>query len=378
MKNSKGFTTLTITLVLISILVAVSAFIGKVLISDRRIVLNEIEYRVAFSAAEKGVAEAIVALKSDPDLRGDSVVSGAFSTAVSNISYTVDIGDVAIGVTRVESRAVADGGSTSFVSVELAETGILNPGSGEPPPITTSGTGTLKGTITVVANPNGGGIGVPVSVWSPQPIGGTGNYKTCGLHEYHYRNKCQDDADQYSNKDKDGGDVIDNDDEFPSTKDELMEYVFGETDWSKIESKATGFFTDCNSLSTAGSGFYIIDGNCDIKDQIGSKSAPILIVVRDGAFTMNATSSFYGYAYIEGQYKTTEKKKITLNGGAVFNGAMVISDPDVDIPAGTFDMVYDPDVLCIIKVCDDSVSGNNSFLKFSYIPGSWKDWEEAP
>lgn len=380
MKNSihGGFTTLVVTLILLSILVAVSAFIGKVLIADKRLTLNEIEYRVAMAAAEKGIAEAMAALKIDPSLRGLNVISGSFSSDMMNIDYVVDIESIDTGVARLSSEASSYNGTRAVVTVDAAETGMLNPNNGEPPPITTRGTGTLKGTITVVANPNGGGLGVPVSVWSSQPIGGTGDYKTCGLHEYRYRNKCGNSSEQYSNKNKDGGDIIDNDDEFPGTKEALMEYVFGEANWTIIESRASAFLSDCNSLSNVESGFYIVDGDCTISGSVGSKDAPLFIIVRDGKFQMNANSSFYGYAYIEGQYKTADKKKITLNGGAVFNGAMVISDPEVEVPAGTFDMVYDEDVLCVIKVCDSSVNANNPFLKFSYIPGSWKDWEGEP
>ena len=93
-KNSihGGFTTLVVTLILLSILVAVSAFIGKVLIADKRLTLNEIEYRVAMAAAEKGIAEAMAALKIDPSLRGLNVISKSPNVAarisLAAVGYT--------------------------------------------------------------------------------------------------------------------------------------------------------------------------------------------------------------------------------------------------------------------------------------------------
>jgi hypothetical protein len=52
------------------------------------------------------------------------------------------------------------------------------------PPITTSGTAGVTGTLQVVTNPNAGGPGVPVSVWTRVNVDKTGTTNTCYADEF--------------------------------------------------------------------------------------------------------------------------------------------------------------------------------------------------
>jgi hypothetical protein len=52
------------------------------------------------------------------------------------------------------------------------------------PPITASGTADVTGTLQVVTNPNSGGTGVPVSVWSRLDVDKTGTTNTCYADEF--------------------------------------------------------------------------------------------------------------------------------------------------------------------------------------------------
>lgn len=52
------------------------------------------------------------------------------------------------------------------------------------PPITTSGSAGVTGTLQVVTNPNAGGPGVPVSVWSRLDVDKTGTTNTCYADEF--------------------------------------------------------------------------------------------------------------------------------------------------------------------------------------------------
>lgn len=53
------------------------------------------------------------------------------------------------------------------------------------PPITVSGSISLVGTIQVVTNPNAGGTGVPVSLWTPQSLNGGGTGNSCYANEFY-------------------------------------------------------------------------------------------------------------------------------------------------------------------------------------------------
>jgi hypothetical protein len=52
------------------------------------------------------------------------------------------------------------------------------------PPITASGTAGVTGTLQIVTNPNAGGTGVPVSVWSRTDVQKTGTTNTCYADEF--------------------------------------------------------------------------------------------------------------------------------------------------------------------------------------------------
>lgn len=52
------------------------------------------------------------------------------------------------------------------------------------PPITTSGSAGVTGTLQIVTNPNAGGAGVPVSVWSRVDVEKTGTTNTCYADEF--------------------------------------------------------------------------------------------------------------------------------------------------------------------------------------------------
>ena len=53
------------------------------------------------------------------------------------------------------------------------------------PPLMAAGVLKGAGTATIVANPNSGGVGVPVSIWAQGPLdGNNGTWQTCQLDEY--------------------------------------------------------------------------------------------------------------------------------------------------------------------------------------------------
>ncbi|WP_298720063.1 pilus assembly PilX N-terminal domain-containing protein [uncultured Oceanisphaera sp.] len=378
MHKVNGFTTLTVTLMLVSILISVSVFIGKALVSEKRIALNEIEYRVAYAAAEKGVAEAMAMLKISG--AATTIPSGSISTSAATASYQVSIAqNVPVpGTKEIVSVATLPNGGETRISVQVAERSILNPSnSGPAAPLVVAGTLPANGTITIVGNPNGGGPGVPVSVWSNDAITLDGNAKTCSQQAY--LDGCTDDN-SYSNKVKAGPDVVANDSSFPS---DIVDYIFGEPDtpegWKNIEARAT-LVTDCNDQRIKdGGGFFVIEGmsktTCDINGVIGSKASPVIIIVKDGGLSINGNSEVYGllFAY-DSDPASGPDHTIKINGGAKFYGSMLANHNKVDLPTGNYDSIYDEDVMCTLNNCNGNGGGNSPFVSLSTIPGSWKDW----
>ncbi|NHI00962.1 PilX N-terminal domain-containing pilus assembly protein [Oceanimonas doudoroffii] len=374
--KEKGFATLTITLVLVSLLVAVSVFIGKVLVSDKRITLNEIEYRVALAAAEKGIADAMAILKVDPAV---SSASGTLATSAATATYQVSIiQDSPIpNAWQLESAATLAGGGGTTVSVQVVRRSILNPANAGPAaPLLIGGASTgISGNMTVVANPNGGGPGVPVSVWSGKDIAGGGSMQTCQLGDYN-GSGCTDTLST-----KSGGtvtldsDVVDNDADFPT---DLLSYVFGfgDDEWEKLEAMATAIVSSCSSIVSPG--FYIVEGagDCDIDDITSSTDEPVIALVKDANIVANGGNQFYGLLFsYDSDPISAPGYTLKLNGNAKIFGA-ITTNHGGDNLNGTFDAVYDQGVICNLSYCDGNTSGGSGspFVKLMIIPGSWKDW----
>lgn len=377
---SRGFTTLAVTLILLSILMAVSGFIGKVLMSDRRITLNEIEYRTAMASAEQGIAEAVVALAVHP---AAPAVSGSIMTSAAAGRYEVSMAASGVPhVSDIRASVSLDSGTAATISVQLAERGILNPdNSGPAAPLLVAGTMTANGTITMVANPNGGGPGVPVSIWAKGEVHLDGGATTCGLDEYHHGGCNRDNAysHQTGSETMVGPDIVANDPAFPG---DLVEYVFGEPDtaegWARIESRATAILSRCDGpVISGGAGIFIVEKvpNCTL-GSIGSRSAPVVLIIKDSHLTINADSRLYGlvFAY-DSNPSDMNEYAIKINGGAELFGTLLANHSNLDLANGNYAAIYDPAVLCKIRRCDGSGPGGSPFVTIGYVPGSWKDWE---
>jgi Tfp pilus assembly protein PilX len=87
-------------------------------------------------------------------------------------------------VTLVSTAAIPSENARSTVSESIGSfTNIGNlPAS---PPIVASGNINLVGTIQIVTNPNAGGTGVPVSIWTPKSLNGNGTGNSCYANEFY-------------------------------------------------------------------------------------------------------------------------------------------------------------------------------------------------
>ncbi len=362
--SQKGFATLTITLVLVSMLVAVSVFVGKVLISDKRITLNEIEYRIAQAAAEKGIAEAMARLKVDPLATS---LSGTLSSSAATASYTVTMekGVPIPGVWQLKSVAILPNGSEATVSVQVAERSILNPAhAGPAAPLVVLGGLSLKGNMTVVANTYDGDPDSALSIWSDGSVTLDGNAKTC------LDVGCERIISTASNI---NSDIAQNDSGFPR---DLFEYIFGVPDnkkgWEYIESSAGAVLSSCSGYDIKDGGVYVIKGvsSCIIDSNVGEVE-PVVIILKDSSLTINANRRVSGllFAY-DSNSNDIHDYTIKVNGGARFYGAMISNHDRIELSVGSYNAIYDKDVMSRLMGGGEA----NPFINIDVVPGSWKDW----
>ena len=289
---------------------------------------------------------------------------------------------------------IAEGSSVDGSGSAVVKQGVYffttNGGSSNAPPMMGAGNIPLNGNYSVVANPNGGGQGVPVSVWSKVVIPPlSGSAATCQLGEYlQAGNNC---TESLSSSSKYGSDLVGADPitlapptNFP---DDVFHYVFGVPSdaYGIVKAQANTTVTDCSNLAGL-SGIVWVTGNCTIPSgsKIGLDTTvsppilkPLILVVESdgitGNFTMNANSEFYGLLFVfgppQGSPPTYNAGAIKANGGAKFYGSMISNDTtDMGLTInGTFDMVYSKNVM-------DIITNGIGYKTMARIPGSWTDF----
>lgn len=333
--------------------------------------------------------------------------------------------------TLVSRGGVTGEGASQTVTETIGTFRIINL-SAAIPPIMAAGTITGLGNSTIVGNPNAGGFGVPLSIWARKDFDGSGgSWQTCQLDEYLRSNlavvkmegkfknvpTCSDcdcrPADQLSNKDREGIDVLDSNDAdggkakagtdyyYPC---DMFEYVFGfkarqdndgdgvcETpitsggdpavhdvvEWLMANAQIMTC-AQVNVLGPKATGVIWIQSGCDagnkLQGQIGSPDNPVLIV-SDGSLQMHTSVVYFGVIFLRHTGDVTSFLACVNNGsgcpelvpgggGAQIYGSVVIEGGGKI--NGTVDLVYVPQ---LITNFNRSPANN----RFAGLPGSWSD-----
>lgn len=261
------------------------------------------------------------------------------------------------------------------------------------------------GTANVVPNPNGGGVGVPISVWvnaNPVvPFGGVepkpycpqldldvlskGTWNTCEMQEWYHRNekpervacpdsscKCDSDAESISyandkepgNTPKIGIDIV-RDTTFPC---DLFLTFFGtpRDDFELVKLDATEV-PDCGDdtiLGPSSSGLYwITDPACTLNTgEIGAFDDPVVLIA-EGEVRITGQVDIFGVLYLFDGPDNLGASDLSGAGRASIYGALIV-DSEIDKFAGTLDVVYADDVLL-------QAAGINGI---GAINGGWRDF----
>lgn len=265
-------------------------------------------------------------------------------------------------------------------------------------PLVSKSTFPPNGTAFVVPNPNGGGVGVPISAWinsngTTYPDGSNvpadcrqtevdvlsrGTWNTCEMQEWYGRNEvpaatacdqpsctCRE-AESISFK-KTGTETILGidivaDNEFPC---DLFEFFFNvaDTDYENGMKAGAVVLDDCSTLDESSSGLYWISGNtCSLNNvTLGSPDNPIILISAATETHIVGSVEIFGVLYIfDGEDPLAD---ISGAGGATIFGALIV-DATIDKFTGSFDVVYAPAVLA-------KAGGLNSF---GSVNGGWRDF----
>lgn len=430
-KPQQGAAVLVTTIILLIAVTLVVIYASRVGVLDQRISANEYRHKVAFANAEAGLEQAASFLRANPVLHDGNVVDGWATCTGSTSIFPCDITgatqvfatvNVGVSITSLVSTTTSsngsagaflvkttDGGTTAvgegvsddgtgaaIAQVTYAKTSLLTPG---PVPPLMVPTGTLSGNFNIVPNPNGGGPGVPLSVWAKDTLDTTGaNWKTCDHGEFKDSGSvcidskgdgdsgtdwlaCSCDEERSNTTDVNEDIVLYPDADFPNSP---FAYVFGadgedidgdgDVDADdittlkadiKARAAATGLvLADCSALETefnalARPALVWVTGDCQPGSNltVGSRARPIILVV-EGELRLSANSEYWGVL--------VSLDDFVLNGGPVIHGS-AISDQDSDLTNGTYNQVYDEDVFSNLR--DDTI--NTDIAKVAY---SWRDF----
>lgn len=363
----QGAIVLVPTVMLLILVLMVTLYTGRVKTLQHKTLLNEQNYVLSFAAAESGLMKALGRLSEDSDWDGaqmNTILPENSSYSVTGIRQQVAKHSTTVTVVDLESVGTsADGLATTTIRESVLLYSVL--ANSPDAPLIVAGGMAVGGNFQVAANPNGGGAGVPVSVWTDQSIDmNNGSGTTCGLQEFN-DNNCS--TSPYSEKGFKNLDIVDEDPGFP---DDLMEYLFNvpEAEWSQLRVDTDQIVADCSSLNAASVGLIWVDGNCTLNagTVVGSTPAPVIVIVTDGDINMNGGAELFGILFSFRKPGVLTDFEIDMAGGAKVNGAVASNHP-IGHANGTYNAVYDASVLA-------SINQHDAFRRVGRIPGSWRDF----
>jgi Tfp pilus assembly protein PilX len=292
---------------------------------------------------------------------------------------------------RGEADCLDNGTNCKAEALVSDKIGSFGPGGGDGGPGVPLAARTavpLLGTVEIVPNPNGGGVGVPISTWinanAACPTNGdpinpqSGSYSTCERHEWYgvadfpsdYKcptsncacKKGEDKLLSYAQgNDKILGIDVVIDPQFPC---DIFKYTFGvpKTEWQTVKAMVAPSkqLNSCDSLGVNSFGFYWVSGDCDIKSNstIGSVNAPVFLVV-SGEVTMHG--DMFGVLFVTDVEDAGAE--FTGNGHGTIYGAAVM-DAEMEHFNGTFQIVY----------LDNVINQAIDTGAFGAVQGGWTDF----
>lgn len=357
-----------ITVVLMFVLVTVvTIYTTRIVSINNKISLNDQNRLLAKASAESGLMRAFGLLAENPRWDGSAINE----TSTNGGSFTVNgVGQVIVRestdvrlISLTSTGVSADGLATDTINEQAYLYSILA-NTPDAPLIVAGGIG-VSGNFEVAANPNGGGEGVPLSIWTDGNVDLTnGSGTTCGKQEL-VDGQCS--TSPYSEKGSKSNDILDNDPNFPS---DMTEYLFNvpEINWESLRDDADVLANSCAGLNAASVGLIWIDGPCTINAGtiVGSIANPVILIVTDNDITMNGGATLNGMLYSFRKPGETSDFEINMIGGASVNG-VVASNHKVGNSNGTFNSIFDADVLAQLEA-------NDAFVRVARVPGSWRDF----
>ncbi|MCF2948342.1 hypothetical protein L0668_09510 [Paraglaciecola aquimarina] len=356
---------MTVTLLLL-IVTLTTLYTGRNQTFEHRIIVNNQNHKLAVISAEAGIQKKIAELRVNPKVVTTSIAeslgnNSGFSLNVNNKSIITVFGERQL-VSLTSNGTSPDGLATASITEQvliypllstvpiaplIVQQGIISPSQ-----------------FQVVTNPNGLGLGKPLSVWSDKTIDLTGTSLTCEESAFLAGN-C---ASQFiSNQAVKSTDIQSHSVSFPIN---LFGYLFN-TQSQGIEQlylQANQMLTDCSSLNSMSRGLIWVTGNCSVSlgERLGSQSHPLILVLQDGELRFAKNVILYGVLMSYRTSTATVSTKIMMQTGAQVVGSL-LSNHQISQAGEQLQVIYDDKVLL-------NLSKQTELHRIARVPGSWKDF----
>jgi len=340
------------------------------------------------SKTEKVHLQALLCML-DIDPSKDPVVQGCTTDPAKQDSRHYVVTLLARGQADCDTNG-ANCNAEALVSQKVGSFGLAGDGGGPGVPLTARTSVPLSGTVEIVPNPNGGGLGVPLSTWlngntscpsdtniiDPQ----SGSWSTCERQEWYGTDEfpadfkcpssncsCNKNDDKLLSYAANGQSNLNTDivvdPKFPC---DIFEYTFGvpKANYTEVRDliPPSHRLSDCSSLNKNSFGTYWISGaSCTIQNQVGSGQAPVFLISAAGNTMVNANAEIFGILFITNA--EVSSAEFSGNGKATVYGAVVM-DGSMEHFNGTFQVVYIDHLI--------NQAANEGGL--AAMPGGWTDF----
>jgi hypothetical protein len=360
-----------IMLVTVSLLLIIASLAtvhtGRVKSLEHRILLNSQNQALAGAAAEGGLAHGITRMRADPNWQGQEhtvMLTDNIRAVVRADFEQVQRNGVNVSWAEIQSMGFSsDEQGSHSVSEQVLRYPLLNivPQA----PLISSEPLSSAVTFVLGANPNGGGLGVPVSIWADENIAPLGiNSRTCALQSFD-ESGCA--RGMYSNSTQSSSDVLQNHEQFP---EDALDYFFHirEFDWRVLRSEASIIEQDCAAATLGANRVMWIEGECtlDVSQHIGSESTPIILILVDSALTMPSDSHIFGIVIMLSTTLPSIPKRIAMAVNSQLNGSLILLSP-LNEAVSQFSVRYNAAVL-------NNLQQDADMQRLSKVSGSWRDF----
>lgn len=389
--TQRGMTTLLVSVVILVLTTILVIFVSRAALVEQRMSANDIRHKQAFEAAQAGMDQAMVFMRTAPqgiDKNNDNVADAGPTAVLTNgSSYFVSFCEPATAIPACPDApgyvACTGPSLANFNTPVVAACGWSDDAIARQQ--IRQGMGTVSAMSKSPTNPltSGGGVNVTgsanvvnyfnnLTVWSGGALSSVGNAGKTFVRNPNVPpppantvppaepNSCSTSADYVCVTDKNttGPDVIDSDPTLSSlSASQMFLNYFGRTLDEYKTQVASRVISAANVGTIAGvlGQAIVINGNTTFPNStIGSRERPVVLIV-DGNIEFQGTPTIFGTVYVTGN--------VTGGGNPKIQGSMVVKG---NVAAtGSVDIIYDPLVT--------TNAANNTGL-VGWIPGTWRDW----